>query len=584
MIFQNQKLPVALHMEPRSRYMLLVLNEKISAFRKFIIQHAYLVAILLIIFNYSSRAIRYLKNPFYSPDVQNFYLPYAKKLIDTGPSFFLEKNSLIISPGSYLFHTFLGGNLDLIRLGGFIIGIILIFLLIGIGRNLGSLKSGFLAATLYSFSPSLIFWIPTALSEPFFLLNFFTFLYLFTKQSINSFLYASIPLSLSIFIRPVWLYPSFFLILFLLIAYIVTKNIVFKKSLLTFSLALLLPLIFIVRNKIVFNLPAISSGSGTTLFQGTNPYTGGFEPPTLGLSYKLGFKDPNEISKSSDFIEYNSKLSRVAKNFILDRSPDELFSFLAYKTSWNIFLTPLDSSFKGAIYRSILFSFSLFFILVNFKNLNSTTATLALMLLLQIGQSSLALYNSRYSAANIEPLFIVITSLGISFFIQKTFDSKQISLFLKHLSVVVVFFSIGIFSHFYFFPKPLIPKNIKIKTLNVGIFDFNKNSLILKKIPTPIKSRHSTLLIFEFFEKIKTGKCMELTVVGSNQLSANHNRETKIILAPGEYRTFASLVDTNLDSHDFSQQELEIKSCNSDILRQVKSIKIVETNVDRYWN
>lgn len=272
-----------------------------------------------IIVIYLLKAIRFLRNPLPSPDAENYYIPFAKKLLAIGPSLIFQKDSLKLTPGTYIWPAFLGADPSIIRHTNFFLGILMVLLIYDIGKQLHSKYAGLLSSLSFALSSLIIFWIPSLLSEPPFI--FFSLLFIWSLIKVTQFkrwpvVLCAFALTCSIFIRPVWLYPSIIFLPIFLISLVFFKLPDQRKTLLrvilTLILGLTLPLMFIIHNQLKYKLPAIAVGSGTTLYYGTNLFTGGYEPPILNLQYGVGSYASPELEKF-DFIESDKKLVIASK-------------------------------------------------------------------------------------------------------------------------------------------------------------------------------------------------------------------------------------------------------------------------------
>lgn len=314
---------------------------------------------------YLMRSIRYFRSPFFSPDAENYYLPFAKKFLTIGPSLIFQKDSLKLSVGTYIWPAILGADPLVIRLTNLALGILMVILVYDIGRLLHSKYAGLLSSFLFAMSPIIIIWIPSLLGEPPFI--FFSLLFIWSTILIAQNKLWPIPLcafalTSSILIRPVWLYPSILFLPIFFIALIFFRLKEQKKSLLyvilSLMLGLTLPFMYIAHNKLKHNLPAIAAGSGTTLFYGTNLFTGGYEPPIINLQYGVGSYTSPELEKL-DFIDADKKLVTASKEQLKQMPLKDFVYWVVTKFSWYSFLTPLDTNLKMAIIRALEFSLAL---------------------------------------------------------------------------------------------------------------------------------------------------------------------------------------------------------------------------------
>lgn len=549
--------------------------------------HYYLVMIICM---YLYKSIRYFRSPFFSPDAENYYLPFARKLIDIGPSFIFEKNSLVISPGTYIWPALFGGNATIIRPANLILGVFMILLIVDIGRLLYSKLTGLISGFLFAISPIVIVWIPSLLSEPPFI--FFTLLFIWSmikisqKQTSYIFLCA-FSLSSSILIRPVWLYPSILLLLtapmvfFFLIE--VESKIVLKNILLTIALGLVLPVSFIFHNQINYQLPALATGSGNAIFLGTNIFTGGYEPPIINLNYNVGKFFPTEFNKY-DFIEFDKKLISVSKEMLKQMPIKDFFYWAVSKLSWFSFFSPLDASFKTSILRMLEFSLSLTGFIWSIREKKFAIMTLGFAYILQTGQAIPALYNIRYSAGNLEPILILLTPIGLIALFTSFQKNKKSFTFFGLFTILI--FILATFAYFTLLPKIVFPKNMDYKILYENSSRTNEKlstwTMNIPKITTD--SPFNTFIKIELARDIKEfKKCSPLMFTLSesktsliSDLTTVHSDNKNNVVIMGA-TTFSNTLIPESDT------TLSISSEKCFITNEIRRISYVEASVSKYW-
>lgn len=440
------------------------LQQKLLKINSYI--HFALPAIIVI---YLTRAFRYLKSPFYSPDAENYYLPYAKKFLSMGLPFIFQKDSLKLSIGTYVWPAILGAESSIIRYTNLSLGVLMIILIYDTGRQLHSKTAGIISSFLFAMSPIIIFWIPSLLSESPFI--FFSLLFIWSmiksaKGSKGCLLLSAFALTSSIFIRPVWLYPSLLFFPVFVMLFIFIKNQerrkVLARSIIILTLGLLLPLSFIMRNQIQYRAPILATSSGTALFYGTNPFTGGYEPPIINLHYGVGFYKSSKI-ESLDFIDSDKNLTSVAKSHLTQMNLMDFFHWALKKFSWFNFLTPLEASPKVSFIRILEFSLSLLGFLWAMREKKHLLTILGCAYILQAGQTIPALYNIRYSAGNLEPLLILLTPIGLAALLDSY--KKNLTTFLAYSFLACAIFATGAYAHYALLPKILFPQDMAYHVL-----------------------------------------------------------------------------------------------------------------------
>lgn len=393
------------------------------------------------------------------------YLPFAKRLLTEGFSFFSSEESLGVAPGTYVWPALFGAIGTTVKVANLVCGIFMVVLVYLIGERLHSKKAGALSALLFSLSPLTIYLIPTAQSEPQFFL--FTLLWLWATCEVcngktKAIPVAAIALSFSILIRSVWWYPAIILLIVLLIlAFFVRKNEEVFKPIshlaILFFCALLLPAFVIIRNYILFGYPSFSTGAGLQVFYGANLLTGGFEPPLLGLSYSTPTLSDNTIIQER-------KIMLMGIEFLKTRNFMETFYWFVKKMSWVISFTTLEANLKLAMIRSSELGLGLISTIWAIRHKKYIILLFSLAILCQILQTSAVLYNIRYSIGNVELLLIPLAGVGIAIFL----DATKV----KHKTII---FTLGLITFLisltmYFKVSPMIeygshiPKKILFQT------------------------------------------------------------------------------------------------------------------------
>src|ERR1019366_3757950 len=113
------------------------------------------------------------------------------------------------------------------------------------------------------------------------------------------------------------------------------------KAILTMHLiALAFPLIFIVKNFLLFDFPFFTTGAGNALYFGSNPLVNGYELPYYGLGY-----DEGEITREHDHLSVigDSLLKGVALTMLSERPWMDLLGAYMQKTGAFLFVTKAPS-------------------------------------------------------------------------------------------------------------------------------------------------------------------------------------------------------------------------------------------------
>lgn len=535
---------------------------------------------------YLLRALRYLRSPFFSPDAENYYLPFAKKFLTIGPSLIFQKDSLKLSLGTYIWPAIFGADPSIIRYANLILGVFMVVLVYDISRLLHSKYAGLLSSFLFAMSPIIIFWIPSLLSEPpfiFFSLLFIWSLIKVTQKKSWSIPLCSFALTSSIFIRPVWLYPSILFLPVFALSFVFMKQQEQRKTtsrvILTIIIGLILPFMFIVRNQLKYNLPGIATGSGTTLFYGTNLFTGGYEPPIINLQYGIGSYSSPELEKL-DFIESDKKLASVSKEHLRQMPIKDLVYWVITKFSWFSFLTPLETNFKMALIRALEFSLSLLGFIWAIREKKYLIITLGCAYILQTGQTIPALYNVRYSAGNLEPLLILLAPIGLVALLS-SFKSNFISfIFYSFFSFTILL--LALYAHFTLLPKIIFPKNMPYKVLYETKVPLSLNpGNITYSIP-----KISPIFALNTFIKIELAPVDKNILDCKDSFAAIENRRIGFDFKNMQENTvYIGAVSSTDNLIPDSPSTLTITSDCLELNKvQITKISYIEAMMEKYWN
>jgi len=340
-------------------------------------------------------------------DILVTYLPFAKAFVERGIELFVDPDYVFVTPGPYLWIALFGADVGNVEVANLVAGVPMIILIYALTSQLHSRTAGIISAMLFSVFPYFHLWIPTALSEaPFYL---FTLLWFWALERTLScckwaIFVSAFALTISIFMRAVWFYPA---ILFLVVGVLsVLFNIKFgvnRYVLYSLALGLFIPIVFLIKNLFVFGLPTLDTNSSGVLFYGTHIMANGMEPPYLGMSYEsISFRD----------ITGYKAVSAAAIQFLKDRTLTELGSWYIGKIFWVIFLvqTPL----LIMVWRLIEWTFVIVSLIWAIRYRKTFILIIGMGIVLQILQTSVALYNQRYSIDNLELLLIPLTSIGVA--------------------------------------------------------------------------------------------------------------------------------------------------------------------------
>lgn len=226
------------------------------------------------------------------PDSLNGYLPLAREFLSQPFSFLRDEHSVHVAPMGYMWNALFGANVSAIEVANGLLSCLMIFVLYRLGRRLHSKAAGVVAAYCYVLSPLLADYKIAVLTEPLFL--FCTAVWLMAVAEMDSkerwpVWVAGIAFGLGILSRGTYIYFLYaVLAISLVMCFLKAWRHTAQRLFLAHVLALLFPLVFIVKNWIFFDYPNIATGVGAALYLGNHPVTQGYEAPYFQLSFDDG--------------------------------------------------------------------------------------------------------------------------------------------------------------------------------------------------------------------------------------------------------------------------------------------------------
>ncbi|MDP1679352.1 MAG: glycosyltransferase family 39 protein [Candidatus Nitrotoga sp.] len=350
------------------------------------------------------------------PDAQNTYLPYAHALLTDKLTFFGDARSLRVAPMSYIYLALFGADPEAIKIGNTVLSCIIVLIMFRLGSLLHSRLAGIAAAFLYAASPILAEFKPVILSEPPFI--FFTAIWLMAVAEIVCGRKAFVPLAgiacgLMILTRGTYIYFLYaILVITLFMSWKGSMQQTGRQLFAAHLLALLFPLLFIVKNWIVFGYPGLATGVGTALYFGSHPLTDGYEAPYFSLGYDIG-----AVTQGLDYlsIKGDSLLKGVAILMLKQQTIPHILAVYFQKTFAFIFTT------KAVLPDTVwnLRSLRIFEVILAVPGLLSLRPRLMRWflggaLVYQIFVHIPMLYNPRYSVGALEIPLILLASIGFT--------------------------------------------------------------------------------------------------------------------------------------------------------------------------
>lgn len=413
-----------------------------------------LLALLGLAFQHLSKAYPPLDAPLNS-DAFWTYLPNARKLLQTPWAFLTtDPASYHVAPLGYMWPALLGADQALIQTangGLFLISCVLMWDLV---RRLGGSLAAFAATGLLIGHPDLINHAPLVLTESIYLFGLMAALYGAVRAALAPIgtrtgwlTLLSIGLTITLLSRPVLQYmlAAALVVLFIMANFRWPRFRVDRQQARGFfyalAVALVLPLAFVAKNAVYFDVWGLGTGSGTGLYYGVSPFKNGSEPIYSNFSYDAGVTPwtvmpeigDQPLDRRADMIN-----RAVALELIKQTSLQDNLTFFGLKLKgWLLTATPeLYIDHRLRLIRVFewltiaVFSAALLYRVIRrvpFTLPGSPASRRAklsayyLFLLIVLGmavQLVPVLYNTRYSSYFIEPWLMMLTGLSIGYLVQ----------------------------------------------------------------------------------------------------------------------------------------------------------------------
>ena len=276
-------------------------------------------------------------------DAAHYYVPYAQQLLSDGFRFFAEEKSIRYPPMAYVYPALLGANQVAVKISNILLSCLVVVLLYRTGRVLHSRQAGLLAAFLFALSAQFHALIPTVLTEPLFFFLMAMWLWCVTEILVNQKYRLALPggiaFGLAILSRGS-IYYFVFLVIIVAAGMILRTHgesrRMWQNILAMHLIALVFPLIFIVKNWLLFDYPFFATGAGNALYFGSHPLVNGYELPYYGLSY-----DEGAVSGEHDHLSVigDKLLKGVALTMLSERPWLELMAAYVQKAGAFIFVS-----------------------------------------------------------------------------------------------------------------------------------------------------------------------------------------------------------------------------------------------------
>ena len=363
-------------------------------------------------------------------DAEHFYFPMARRLVEVGPAYLLSPDSVRSTPVSYIWPALFGIDAAALHIAHVAVGMALCLLAFDTVRRAFSPWAGAIAAWGIALSPLLRLFVAQPATEAPFLL--FTAIWWWGLvaylQGRTLFLIpAVIGGSLSILTRQVWLYPVLLLVLLLTVPWAIRKGQMTTRMLIVHALILAVPAVVVLKNYVVADHAVVATGAGSALYFGQHPFTGGFEPPLIGLNYDegavLSVLDVDHKSALGDKV-----LTAIGVEWLRDRPVLDSIMEMPTRIGRVLFLPNLGlapSAFNNRALRVATICLALIGLVAQRRN--PLAVLLAAGLAAQSLQLSFVLYNDRYSVGTLDYGLVLLASVGLVSSVRRVFATDVIA-------------------------------------------------------------------------------------------------------------------------------------------------------------
>lgn len=348
-------------------------------------------------------------------DFVHTYQPLAQQFLAQGVAALWSDDSIRAAPLGYLWPALFGADPATILSAHEWVGVLLCLLAFDTARRMHSVPAGLAAAWLVAISPLLRPLLAVPLTEaPFMLFAAVWWWGLSDMHRSRRFaVAAALGATLSMLVRPVWLYPILLLTLLAAVFWWWRRHPRAGRLAVLHGAALLLPVLVMAKNAVLFDHPVVASGAGAALYYGQHPLTGGMEPPVLGLSYDEGLVTRalhvDHLTPAGD-----KALSRIGKDLALSRPIAEALAELPGRIGRVLFfsnrgLTPGLPNERALRIAGLCLALAGWWALRR----HWLGVLLGAGIVIQALQLSQLLYTPRYSIGTLEYPVLLLAGIGV---------------------------------------------------------------------------------------------------------------------------------------------------------------------------
>lgn len=353
-------------------------------------------------------------------DARETYLPFARKLLDTGTAFLGSEQSIWVAPFAYVYPAIFGADAMGVKIAAVVLFLALILIVYRIGTLLHSRRAGVAAALLLAASPTIKIFIPTALTEPPFIFLVGVWVWAMCEGHCSArtrwWVIAGLALGLATLTRST--YQLFIPVAIAggLLLWRLSNDVSHKRDgrgiAIAHGVALTLLLLVIARNAVVFGFPSISTGAGAGLFLGSNPMTDGYDAGYFGLLLDDGTV---HLGKGHLSIEGDRLLRGVALTALRDQPLGVLAQMYVQKIGAFLFVTQAEWQGTPEIlrgWRAALILLALY----GWWHIKAPALRVLLgaAFLYQVAVHVPVLYSFRYSVSAVDLPLTIMAGIGVA--------------------------------------------------------------------------------------------------------------------------------------------------------------------------
>jgi len=373
-------------------------------------------------------------------DGVHVFLPMARRLVEEGPRYFQDPDSVRMGPVAYGYPALFGGREAAVRWANLVSFAAAVMLLGAAAWKAHSIRAGVATAYLVAASPLLRRWVPDVMTEPPFI--FLTALWLFSVGRLAAggsrwwIALAGLAFALASLTRPAAsLFAPVVCAWFALRA--IYGRAGERRSDVHIAVAHLVATLvwgsWLLHNAVSFGFPAIAGGAGNALWLGINPLTGGWDPLYFGLDYDDGAITGglNPLSIGGDHL-----LGAAARLELADTSLVQLLELVARKMVAFVFVPPVEV-FAWRGWRLVFLTFSVATLWWNWRSRLVQLAAAFALYMLAVHMP--VLFTVRYSIGALDVPLALLAGIGVAE--CSTFRRARIM-----IPALMVVFALGWFS------------------------------------------------------------------------------------------------------------------------------------------